>query len=319
VSATPLGESRLRATGSVRRRNRRNRFVEASWTLASALAVAILGLVVVSVFLKAVPALNIDFFTKNAPLFGEPGGGIANALVGTAIVVGIGAAIALPVGVLVAIYVSEFAPPQISLLVRTSLDILNGIPSIVIGIFVYALLVIRFKQSGFMASLALAIIALPLVSRATQEVLALVPQSLRQASQALGVSKWRTVLRVILPTTLGGIVTGTTLAVARVAGETAPILFTTTLFTNTTSFDPFKPLATVPFKIFTYSESPDPTQHEQAWAAAFVLIMFVLITSLSARYLLHRSVRKLRGEQQGERAFARLMSIFARGGSDVAS
>ena len=306
--------SSLQATGRVRRRKRKNRTMEGLALLASVVAVGILGLVVVSVLLKAVPALSWDFFTKNAPLFGEAGGGIANAFVGTAIVVAIAAAIALPVGVLVAIYVSEFAPTRVGLLVRTSLDILNGIPSIVIGIFVYALLVLRFKQSGFMASIALAIIALPLVSRSAQEVLALVPQSLRQGRQALGVSKWRTVLFVVLPTTLGGIVTGTTLAVARVAGETAPILFTTTLFTNTTSFDPFKPLATVPFKIFTYSESPDPVQHEQAWAAAFVLIMFVLITSLSARYLLHRSVRKLRGEQRSERALARVMSAFARTG-----
>jgi phosphate transport system permease protein len=312
VSAVPASESRLRAGGSLRRRKRKNLVAEASWAAASAIAVALLGIVVVSVFVKAIPALNWDFFTKNAPLFGEAGGGIANALVGTGIIVAIAAAIALPVGVLVAIYVAEFAPSQVGLVVRTGLDILNGIPSIVIGIFVYGLLVLRFKQSGFVAAVALAIIALPLVSRSTQEVLALVPQSLRQASQALGVSKWRTVLRVVLPTTLGGILTGTVLAVARVAGETAPILFTTTLFTNTTSWDPSKPLATVSFKIFTYSESPDPTQHEQAWAAAFVLIMFVLITSLSARYLLHRQVRKLRGGQAGESAVARIMSAFAR-------
>src|SRR5581483_3463743 len=139
------------------------------------------------------------------------------------------------------------------------------------------------------------IIALPLVSRATQEVLALVPQSLREASQALGISKWRTILRVVLPVTIGGILTGTTLAIARVAGETAPILFTSTLFTNTTSWDPRNALATVPFKIFVYSEDPDPNLHRQAWAGAFVLILFVLVISLSARFLLHRSRRKLRG------------------------
>jgi phosphate transport system permease protein len=293
VSAAPLGESRLRATGIVRRRKRRNRVMEGLSTLASALAVAVLGIVIVSVFLKGVPALNWDFFTKNAPLFGEPGGGIANAIVGTALLVAMAGAMALPVGVLVAIYVSEFAPRRIALLVRTSLDVLNGIPSIVIGIFVYALLVLRFKQSAFLASVALAIIMLPLVSRSAQEVLALVPDSLRQASQALGVSKWRTVLRVVLPTTLGGILTGTTLAVARAAGETAPILFTSTLFTNTVTTDPSRPVATIPFKIFFYSESPDPNLHQQAWAAAFVLIMFVLLTSLAARYLLHRSRRKL--------------------------
>jgi phosphate transport system permease protein len=160
---------------------------------------------------------------------------------------------------------------------------------------VFSLLVLRFHQNAFIASIALAIIMLPLIARATQEVLALVPQSLREASQALGVSKWRTVLRVVLPTTIGGIVTGATLGVARAAGETAPILFTSTLFTNQVSADPHHPVASVPFVIFTYSESPDPHQHEMAWAAALVLIVFVLVTSLTARFLLHRAGRKLRG------------------------
>jgi phosphate transport system permease protein len=197
--------------------------------------------------------------------------------------------------VLIAIYVVEFARPRTALVVRSALDVLNGIPSIVIGIAVFSLLVVRFHQNAFIASVALAIIMLPLVSRATQEVLALVPQSLREASQALGVSKWRTVLRVVLPTTVGGIVTGATLGVARAAGETAPILFTSTLFTNQISADPHHPVASVPFVIFTYSESPDPHQHQIAWAAAFVLIVFVLVTSLGARFLLHRAGRKLRG------------------------
>jgi phosphate transport system permease protein len=180
------------------------------------------------------------------------------------------------------------------MVVRSALDVLNGIPSIVIGIAVFSLLVLRFRQNAFLAAIALAIIMLPLISRATQEVLALVPQSLREASQALGVSKWRTVLRVVLPTTLGGIVTGATLGIARAAGETAPILFTSTLFTNQVSADPHHPLASVPFIIFTYSEDPDPNKHQIAWAAAFVLIVFVLVTSLTARFILHRAARKLR-------------------------
>jgi phosphate transport system permease protein len=261
--------------------------------LASALAVGVLGLVVVPVLVKALPALNLDLFIKNQALFGQSGGGLANAFVGSLLLVGLAAAMSLPAGVLVAIYVSEFAPPRVGVIVRTALDVLNGIPSIVIGIFVYALLVVRFHQNAFIASIALAIIMLPLVSRSAQEVLALVPRSLREASQALGVSKWRTVLQVVLPTTLGGILTGATLAVARAAGETAPILFTSTLFTNSVSADPTHPVATVPFAIFTYSESPDPNLHRQAWAAAFVLIMFVLLTSLGARFLLHRSRRRL--------------------------
>jgi phosphate transport system permease protein len=287
-------ESRLVATGRVRRRKRKNRAVEAVAVLSSALAVGLLALVVLSVLFKALPALGPDLFTRTEATFGESGGGIAHAFVGSMVLVGLATLMALPIGVLIAIYVSEFAGRRTAMLVRSALDVLNGIPSIVIGIAVFSLLVLRFHQNAFIASIALAIIMLPLISRATQEVLALVPQSLREASQALGVSKWRTVLRVVLPTTIGGIVTGATLGVARAAGETAPILFTSTLFTNQVSADPHHPVASVPFIIFAYSESPDPHQHEMAWAAALVLIVFVLVTSLTARYILHRAARKLR-------------------------
>lgn len=288
-------ESRLVAGGHVRRRKIVSRGMELGALVSALVAVAVLATVVGSVMIKALPGLSVDLFTKNQALFGESGGGMANAFVGSILVVSIAAAMALPVGVLIAIYVSEFARPKIARVVRSALDVLNGIPSIVIGIFVYALLVVKFKQSAFVASVALAIIGLPLISRSTQEVLALVPRSLREASQALGVSKWRTVLRVVLPTTLGGILTGTTLAIARMAGETAPILFTSTLFLNSTESDPGQPLATVPFKIFQYSEDPDPNLHQQAWAGAFVLIVFVLVISLSARYVLSRYQRKLSG------------------------
>jgi phosphate transport system permease protein len=314
MSSAP--HSALVATGSVRRRKRVNRVMEGSAWAASGLAVAVLVLVIVSVLVRALPALNIDLFTHTAAVFGASGGGIANAIVGSLLIVLMASAMSLPVGVLVAIYVSEFAAPRVGLVVRTSLDVLNGIPSIVIGIFVYALLVLEFRQNAFIASIALAIIMLPLVARSTQEVLALVPQSLREASSALGVSKWRTVLRVVLPTTFGGILTGATLAVARIAGETAPILFTSTLFTNTVSFDPRHPVDTIPFTIFTYSESPDPNLHKQAWAGAFVLIMFVLISSLTARYLFHRSSQKLQGRSAERRARLRLADIYAlvRGG-----
>jgi phosphate transport system permease protein len=286
-------ESRLVATGNVRRRKRKNKVVESLAVVASAAAVGVLALVVFSVLVKALPALNLDLFTKTEATFGESGGGIAHAFVGSMVIVGIAALMALPLGVLIAIYVNEFAGPRTALVVRSALDVLNGIPSIVIGIAVFSLLVLRFRQNAFIASIALAIIMLPLISRATQEVLALVPQSLREASQALGVSKWRTVLRVVLPTTMGGIVTGATLGIARAAGETAPILFTSTLFTNQVSTGPDHPLASVPFIIFTYSEDPDPNKHQMAWAAAFVLIVFVLVTSLTARYILHRAARKL--------------------------
>jgi phosphate transport system permease protein len=283
----------LLATGRVRRRKRVSKAVEFGATLGSFAAVALLGLMVGSVVVKALPALTWDLFTKNQALFGEAGGGIQNAIVGSFVLIVVAAAMALPLGVLIAVYVSEFASPRIAVVVRTALDVLNGVPSIVIGIFIYGLLVLRFKQSGLIASVALAIIMLPLISRSAQEVLKLVPPSLREASHALGVSKWRTVLQVVLPTTLGGIATGATLAIARAAGETAPIIFTTTLFTNTTTFDPRQPVNSIPFMIFYNSESPDPHLHEQAWAGAFILIMFVLGTSLTARYLLHRAARKL--------------------------
>jgi len=163
----------------------------------------------------------------------------------------------------------------------------------VIGIFVYALLVVRFHQNAFIASVALGIIMLPLVSRSAQEVLALVPRSLREASQALGVSKWQTVLRVVLPTSFGGILTGTTLAVARAAGETAPLLFTCAIAGQIVDWNPTHSVQSIPLTIYLDSESADPALHQQAWAAAFVLILFVLVTSLTARLLLERSRKKL--------------------------
>lgn len=291
--AAPAPPPSLLASGRVKRRKTVSRIVELAATLASFAAVAVLGLMVGSVVVKALPALNLDLFTRNQATFGEAGGGIQNAIVGSVVLVAVAAAIALPLGVLIAVYVSEFASPKIGVVVRTALDVLNGVPSIVIGIFIYGLLVVRFKQNAFIASLALAIIMLPLISRSAQEVLKLVPSTLREASHGLGVSKWRTVVQVVLPTTLGGIATGATLAIARAAGETAPIIFTSTLFTNTTNVDPSHPMNSIPFMIFFNSESPDPHLHEQAWAGAFLLIAFVLTTSLTARYLLHRGARKL--------------------------
>jgi phosphate transport system permease protein len=290
MQAAPLT---LAASGRVRRRKRINRLVEASWLLASGAAVAVLAVVTVSVFVKGAPALNLDLFTKTPVTFGETGGGIAHAFVGSLILVGMAAAFALPVGVLSAIYVTEFADRRTARVIKLALDVLNGLPSIVIGIFLFALLVVGRGQNAFIGALALAIIMVPLISRATQEVLALVPGHLREASLALGVSKWRTIVGVILPTTLSGILTGTTLAIARAAGETAPLLFTCSLFGDWVSGDVNQAMASIPVIIFEYSEAPDPHLNDQAWAAAFVLIMFVLVTSLLSRAALARSKRRL--------------------------
>jgi phosphate transport system permease protein len=296
-------EISLKASGRGRRRLLVNRIAELAAFSAAIAAIAVLGILVWSVFSRGVHALNLDFFTKGPALFGETGGGVAPALVGSLLLVGIATLMALPFGVLSALYVSEFAPRRLGDQVRLWLDVLNGFPSIVIGIFVFALMVKSdlpivgwgHHQSALAGGFALAIIMLPLVARATMEVLALVPSELREASYALGVSKWQTVIRVVVPTAFGGILTGTTLAIARAAGETAPLLFTCALAGQLTDWNPTHSVNSIPLTIFQYSEAPDENLHQQAWALAFVLIAFVLVTSLTARILLERSRRKLGG------------------------
>jgi phosphate transport system permease protein len=172
------------------------------------------------------------------------------------------------------------------------------VPSIVIGIFVFSLLILNTggRHSGFAGSVALAVIELPLIARAATEVLALVPATLREASLALGVSRWRTVVSVVIPTAMSGILTGTMLAIARAAGETAPLLVTSSILTSqSTQLDPTKALNSLPVTILNYSEAPDPALHSQAWAAAFLLLCFVLLTNIAARASLARSRRKLEG------------------------
>lgn len=291
----------LRATGRARRRLLVNRLAEGTMFAAAGSALLVLALLLWSVGSRGAGALSPDFFTKGPALFGQTGGGIAPALVGSLLLVAVATAFALPVGVLTAIYTSEFAPARVARQVRLWLDVLNGFPSIVIGVFVFALAVktkvpllgIGHHQSAVAGGFALSIIMLPLVARSTMEVLRLVPSHLREASYALGVSKWQTVLRVVLPTSFGGILTGTTLAVARAAGETAPLLFTCAIAGQLVDWNPTHSVQSIPLTIFLYSESADPALHEQAWAAAFVLILFVLVTSLASRLLLDRSRRKL--------------------------
>jgi phosphate transport system permease protein len=277
------------------RRRRVNRLMEGLAMLAALIAVGMLVVVVWSVAKRGAGALNLDLITKNPVTFSfEPvAQGLANAFAGSLVVVGLATAMALPVGILVAIYLNEFAPPSVRTAVGLALDVLNGIPAIVIGIFVFGLLVVGSGQSGLKGAFALACLMLPLVARATMEVLALVPSSLREASLALGVARWRTTLSIVLPQTVGGIVTGTVLAVARVAGETAPLLFTSSIVGTKTDWNPFHALQTVPVAIFELSDSPDPLDHERAWAAALVLLLFILFTSLAARWLATRSRRKL--------------------------
>ncbi len=295
-STSSLANTQLSAGPGVRRRRLVNRLMEMIARLAAGLAVAVLAIVVGSVFIKGIGAINLDFLTKNPVPFGQVGGGIANSIVGTAILVGLATVMAVPVGILIAIYTSEFARPLIANAVRFALDILNGVPTIVTGIFVFALLVVGHVQSGLAGSVALAIVMLPIVARSAQEVLTLFPDSLREAALALGLRRWRIVLRIVLPTAAGGLITGAVLGVARIAGETAPLLFTSSIFSNlgiTTNIS--QALPNIPVTIFTLSESPSPSDHAQGWAAALLLIVMVLILSVVARAFHERSRRRLGG------------------------
>jgi len=294
VSASGLTAPGFHSKG-MRRRRVVNFVMELLAWGAAAIAVGVLAVVVFAVARRGWSALNTDLLTKPPIPFSTAPQGLANAFAGTIVIVGIATLMALPIGILVAVYVNEFAPASIRNGVTMVLDILNGIPAIVIGIFVYGLLVVGSGQSGFKGAFALAILMLPFVARSTMEVLALVPNSLREASLGLGIPHWRTTLSIVLPQTIGGIVTGTVLAVARVAGETAPLLFTSSLVGNQTSWNPTQPLQTVPVAIFELSESPDPADHARAWAAAFILLMFILVTSLTARWLANRSRSKIAG------------------------
>jgi phosphate transport system permease protein len=298
VSATELSPLQ-RPHDRLRRRRVVNRGMELLCWLAAAVAVFFLGVVVWSVAKKGASALNLDLFTKAQV---SPGGflpnvhgGLANAFLGTLIVVGLATAMALPLGILIAIYVNEFARRSIKSFIGLTLDVLAGVPAIVIGIFVFGLIVITHGQSAYAGAFALSVLMLPFVARTTIEVLALVPDSLREAALGVGAPRWRTTLGIVLPQTIGGILTSAVLAVARVAGETAPLLYTCSLAQQGTHWNPSLPLQTIPVAIFELSDQPDATSHALAWAGAFVLIMFILLLSLGARWLANRSRRKIAG------------------------
>jgi phosphate transport system permease protein len=290
VSAYDIG---VRSNG-LRRRRGVEKAVAALAVLAAMLAVAALAVVLGSVLLKGASRLDLSFFTRPRPLFGEQGG-IADALVGSALMLLMCAAVAIPFAVLVAIYMSEYAGPRVAALLRIALDVLNGVPAIVVGIFVFGLLVVGHGQSAIYGAFALAILMVPMVARATQEVLGVIPRSLREASLALGVTRWRTTWSIVLPSAIGGILTGVVIAVARVAGETAPLLFTSSIAANQVSTDVTHALPTLPVTIFVFSESPDPGEQANGWAAALVLIAFVLVLNVLAKTVAGRRRSKLDG------------------------
>jgi phosphate transport system permease protein len=279
----------LVATGNLRRRHAISRVAQGLAIAAAVAAVAVLVIVIWAVVSHGIKAVSWDFITK-----GEPEG-IGPNLVGTGIIVGIGTLLAMPIGVLIALFLSEYAGRRGSRTVQLLMDVMNGLPSIIIAVFIYILIVAPTQQqSGFAAAIALSIIEVPLIARGTQEVLNLVPGAQREAADALGVARWRSVLTIILPAALGGIVTATLLSVARAAGETAPVLLISSLAQGDHfQFNPFEALPNVPVRIFQLSEEANPEGFTKAWGLSLVLIAVILVLGLSSRALLNRSKRKL--------------------------
>lgn len=285
----------LTASGNLRRRMVVNWLVRLLATAAALAAVAILAIIVYDVIVRGASSLSVGFVTQTPQ--GLAGGGIFNYLVGTCLVVALGAVIALPLGVLTGLYLTEFAGrrSRTGSLLKLALDVMQGLPTIVVALFVYGLIVIPAKrESGLAASLALAIIMLPLMARASQEVLLLVPNSLREGADALGVNRWRTVLTVILPSAIGGIATGAILAIARAAGETAPVLILDSLYgQSNTTFNILHGVPTVPMLIYSSVDLPIPQAVARAWGASLVLMALILLANVGARVILARSRAKM--------------------------
>jgi len=258
--------------------------VMACLTALAALLV-ILPLILILAFLvyQGASAVNLDFFTQLPKPVGEPGGGMANAIVGTLTLIGLASCLGLPLGILGGIYLAESRDRCLPWMIRFLADVLNGVPSIVIGIFAYTIVVLPMRRfSALAGGFALAVIMLPIVLRTTEELVRLVPASLREAALALGIPEWKVILRVVLPTARAGIITGVMVSVARIAGETAPLLFTA--FGNRFWHQGLlQPIAALPLQIFAYAIAPYDDWHRQAWAGALVLIMMIFLSSLVAR------------------------------------
>ena len=279
-------------------RDRRRRAVSALMTSLATGAVLValvpLALVLFFVVSQGIQAINVEFFTGLPKPVGEDGGGMANAMVGTLIICGIGAGLAIPVGVMSGLFVAEYPGSRAAATVRFAADTLNGVPSIVVGVFVYAIAVLPVKHfSALAGGLALGIMMIPIITRTTEELVRLVPMSLREGALALGATRGRAVMTVVLPAALPGIITGIVLALARIAGETAPLLFTA--FNNrfwSTSLN--EPIGSLTVQVYTYAIAPYEDWHRQAWAGALVLVVMILVCSVLAR-LATRRLERMQG------------------------
>jgi phosphate transport system permease protein len=288
-TASPTSMARARdagrATAVYRRRKAVDVLMRGGCVAATLLALVPLGSVLFWVGSRGAAGLGLAFFTELPAPVGELGGGMGNALAGTLLLVGLACLVGIPCGVLAGVYLAEFGEGRFARVVRFSADVLSGVPSITVGVFVYTLVVLSMRRfSALAGGIALGILMLPTVTRTTEELLRLVPGSLREAALALGVPKWRAITRVVLRTAAPGIATGVMLAVARVAGETAPLLFTA--FGNRFwSFTLDRPIGSLPVQIYTYAVSPYEDWHQQAWTAALVLVLLVLVLNIGARLL----------------------------------
>lgn len=270
--------------GRALRRTKSNVMV-ALMLVAVLIAVLPLFLILASLVLRGASSLSWEFFTRMPVPPGDTGGGVAHAIVGTLIIVGLGSLIGLPLGIGAGIYCAEYPSSRLTWITRFVADVMNGTPSIVVGVFAWTWIVKPQQHfSGFAAAVAMAVLMIPMVMRTSEELIKLVPESLREAALALGYPRWRTSLGVVLRTALPGIVTGSLLAVSRIAGETAPLLFTA-LGSEYMVLDLREPMAALPQVVYNYATGPYPEWHQFAWAAALVLITVVLLLSLLARLI----------------------------------
>jgi phosphate transport system permease protein len=256
--------------------------------LCALVTVSVLALILGFLAWNGATALHWSFFTNLPVPVGETGGGIANAIVGSAKLLGLAALLGIPVGLLGAVYLAEYASSIPAFLVRYSTDLLNGVPSIVIGIFAFTMVVLPFHGfSAYAGGFALGVMMIPIILRSCEDFLRAVPGSLREGAMAVGASKWKTIVTVVVPAASGGIMTAILLSLSRVAGETAPLLFTA-FGNNFWNHGLNEPIASLPVVIYTYAISPYDDWHRQAWAAGLVLLGLVLVTNLVARGLLAR-------------------------------
>src|SRR5437870_4114489 len=271
----------------------KNALASAFTFVSGLLVIAPLVLVFFHLLVNGASSVNWDFFTHLPKPVGETGGGMANAIVGSLALLAFAGLIGIPVGVLGGVYLAEYGSARINSILRFLADVLNGIPSITWGVVVYGLVVLRFKSfSAYAGGLALGLIMIPLILRTTEEVVLLVPNGYREASLALGISRWRTIVHIVMKTALKGIVSAVLLAVARVGGETAPLLFTA--FGNRFwNHDLSEPIAALPLQIFSYAISPYDDCHRQAWAGALVLVVMIFFVNILVRFLTRERVARV--------------------------